>query len=118
MQDPTHVMLVKKFLSRMTWFLAKHYDRRVVLLIDDWDVPLQAATEAGYSSQMLDFLQSFLAFLERSSPLKVRGLPLLRKTVLIGSRPVSLGHFFIDPHYFDESRLLPTDSVLNGCLPE
>ena len=118
LQDPTHVMVVKKFLSRMTWFLAKHYDRRVVLLIDDWDVPLQAATEAGYSSQMLDFLQSFLAFLERSSPLKVRGLPLLRETVLIGSRPVSLGHFFIDPHYFDESRLLPTDSVLNGCLPE
>lgn len=31
---------------------------------------------------------------------------------------MSLGHFFIDPHYFDESRLLPTYSVLNGCLPE
>lgn len=105
LQDPAHVMAVKKFLSRMTTFLAKHYDRRVVLLIDDWDVPLLAATEAGFGPQMLDFLQSFLAFLERSSPIKVRGLPLLSKTVLMGSRPVSLRHLFVDPHYFDDSPL-------------
>ena len=105
LQDPSHVMVVKKFLSRMTTFLAKHYDRRVVLLIDDWDVPLQAAADAGYYPLMLDFLQSFLAFLESSSPIKIRGLPILRKTVLMGSRPVSLGHFFSDSQYFDDSPL-------------
>ncbi len=105
LQDPSHVMVVKKFLSRMTTFLAKHYDRRVVILIDDWDVPLQAAADAGYYPLMLDFLQSFLAFLESSSPIKIRGLPILRKTVLMGSRPVSLGHFFSDSHYFDNSPL-------------
>lgn len=54
---------------------------------------------------MLDFLQSFLAFLASSSPIKIRGLPILRKAVLMGSRSVSLGHFFVDFHYFDDSPL-------------
>ena len=54
---------------------------------------------------MLDFLQSFLAFLESSSPITIRGLPFLRKTVLMGSCFVSLGHFFSDSHYFDDSPL-------------
>lgn len=101
LQDPSHVMVVKKFLSRMTTFLAKHYDRRVVLLIDDWDVPLQAATDAGYCTRMLDFLQSFLAFLEGSSPIKIHGLPILKKTVLMGYGKVKLGDLFVDTHYFD-----------------
>lgn len=101
LQDPSHVMVVKKFLSRMTTFLAKHYDRRVVLLIDDWDVPLQATTDAGYCTRMLDFLQSFLAFLEGSSPIKIHGLPILKKTVLMGYGKVKLGDLFVDTHYFD-----------------
>lgn len=99
--DPIHVMAMKKFPARLPLFLAKHFDRRVVLFIDDWDEPLRAATEAGFYPEMLDFMESFLSFIECRSALTVRGLPILKKTLLMGTRNVKLGELFVDTHYFD-----------------
>lgn len=99
--NPANVMAMKKFPSLLTIFLAKHFDRRVVLLIDDWDVPLRAAAEVGFYPEMLDFMESFLSFIECGSALTIRGLPILKKTVLMGYGKVKLGDLFVDTHYFD-----------------
>lgn len=99
--DPVHVMAMKKFPARLPLFLTKHFDRRVVLLIDDWDEPLRAATEAGFYPEMLDFMESFLSFIECGSTFTIHGLPILKETVLMGYGKVKLGDLFVDTHYFD-----------------
>lgn len=99
--DPAHFEVAKKFLSRMTYLLAKHFERRVVLLIDEYDVPLQKSAKAGYYKEMLEFMQSFLSLLKSGSSLRINGLPVLRKTILTGCLRVSKASIFTDVNNFD-----------------
>ena len=101
LSNPANVMAMKKFPSLLTTFLAKHFDRRVVLFINDWDVPLREAAEAGFYPEMLDFMESFLSFIECDSTFTIHGFPILKKTVLMGYGKVKLGELFVDTHYFD-----------------
>lgn len=101
LHDPGHREVAKKFLSRMTYILAKHFERRVVLLIDEYDVPLQKSAKAGYYKEMLAFMQSFLSLLKPGSSLRINGLPVLRKTVLTGCLRVSKASIFTDVNNFD-----------------
>lgn len=44
----------------LTRMLAAHYGRPVILLIDEYDVPLAKASEAGYYKEMLDVVRLLL----------------------------------------------------------
>ena len=46
-----------KTLSRL---LAKHYHRKVILLIDEYDVPLDKAFQAGYYDEMVSLIRNLL----------------------------------------------------------
>lgn len=46
-----------KILSRL---LSKHFDRKVILLIDEYDVPLDKAFQAGYYNEMVSLLRNLL----------------------------------------------------------
>lgn len=46
-------------LKRLSRMLYRFYDKQVLVLIDEYDVPLQAAYENGYYDEMTDFLKSF-----------------------------------------------------------
>ncbi len=52
---------VKRSLNLLSELLGKHYGRRVVLLIDEYDVPLDKAYQRGYYTQMVDLIRSFLS---------------------------------------------------------
>ena len=45
------------FLSRI---LVKHHAQPVVILIDEYDVPIQAAYQNGYYAEMIDFMRAFM----------------------------------------------------------
>lgn len=47
-------------LRLLTQLLAKHYQQEVVVLIDEYDVPLAKAYHAGYYRQMAALMRSFL----------------------------------------------------------
>ena len=45
-------------LKTLSQLLAKHYGRKVILLIDEYDVPLDKAFQAGYYNEMVSLLRN------------------------------------------------------------
>jgi len=73
-----------KFLSDC---LVKHYDQKVIILIDEYDVPLEKSYFAGYYDEMVKFIRSFF-----SSALKTNNS--LHFAVLTGCLRVSKESIF------------------------
>lgn len=48
--------------------LHMHYNKQVVLLIDEYDVPLDKANDNGYYSEMVSFLRGFLGEAFKTNP--------------------------------------------------
>ena len=91
MQDMAHKDSVKAFLSDLTNYLGKHYGRKVVLLIDEYDVPLAKAASHGYYNEMLPLIRNLLS--EALKPSLVTEEHLL-KAVLTGCLRVSKESIF------------------------
>lgn len=51
---------VESSLRQLALYLRKHYDRRVVILIDEYDAPVMAGHEKGYYRQVVDFMKGWL----------------------------------------------------------
>ena len=47
-------------LKTLSQLLAKHYNQKVILLIDEYDVPLDKAYQAGYYDEMVNLLRNLL----------------------------------------------------------
>ena len=47
-------------IQELTELLEKHYDKKVIVLIDEYDVPLSKANENGYYDEMVLLLRNFL----------------------------------------------------------
>lgn len=45
-------------LRSLSWFLFKHYGKQVILLIDEYDVPLDKARQFGYYDKMINLLRN------------------------------------------------------------
>ena len=50
---------IKNFLEFLSNCLYKHYSKKVIILIDEYDVPLAKASENGYHKEMVTLISSF-----------------------------------------------------------
>ena len=93
-----HQLEVQSFLQVMVACLAKHYERQVVLLIDEYDVPLVKATENGYEHPMANLMRAFLCQVLKPDTLSGNAgdLPYLAKAVLTGCLRVGKESIFTD----------------------
>ena len=57
-------MEVKKSLKLLTRLLYAHYNKQVIILLDEYDVPLAKAHERGYYEEMLDLMRGMLQVLK------------------------------------------------------
>ena len=95
MQNPKHQDSVKAFLKNMTEFLSRHYGRQVILLIDEYDVPLAKAVKGGYYDKMLPLIRGFLGEALKADPQTgSEREPYLRKAILTGCLRVSKESIF------------------------
>ena len=63
--DDTELQCSLYILTRM---IKAHYGKNVILLIDEYDVPLAAASEHGYYDDMLELMRGFLGMVWKSNP--------------------------------------------------
>ena len=85
--------------------LYKHYHQKVIILIDEYDVPLQSAYQNNYYDEMVDFLRSIF-----SSALKTNDA--LEKGIMTGCLRISKESIFTGLNNFSSY------SVLNNISNE
>lgn len=59
---------LKMSLTTLMRMLRMHFGRQVILLIDEYDVPLDKANERGYYAEMVGFLRVFLGEAFKTNP--------------------------------------------------
>ena len=68
LSDKTAFSALSGALAFLTQLLEKHYGRQVVLLLDEYDVPIQSAWEHGYYDQAIDFYRDFFSTALKTNP--------------------------------------------------
>ncbi len=91
LRDPNNQDITKTFLQELSAMVAAHYGRKVILLIDEYDVPLAKAAAHGYYTDMVDVIRSFLSEALKPSPTTDS---YLLKAVLTGCLRVSKESIF------------------------
>ena len=81
LKDTSHRDEIKVFLKDLVAFVSKHYGRKTVLLIDEYDVPLAKAATGGYYSDMQPIIRGMLSEALKPSPDTDKAL---KKAVLTG----------------------------------
>ena len=60
LRNPNNQDQAESFLKELSSMMATHYGRKVILLIDEYDVPLAKASARGYYDKMVDVIRNFL----------------------------------------------------------
>ena len=63
--DVTEIQFALDTLLRM---MKAHYGQRVILLIDEYDVPLSKANDNGYYKEMLNVIRTHLGMVWKTNP--------------------------------------------------
>lgn len=61
-------VLLPMSLKNLSTLLAKHYEKQVILLIDEYDVPLDKAFQQGYYNEMISLIRSLFGNALKTNP--------------------------------------------------
>lgn len=78
---------LKNSVKELSKYLNRHYDKPVILLVDEYDVPLQNAYVQGYYEEVISFFRTFYGVTFKDNPY-------LEKTVLTGVSRVAKESIF------------------------
>ena len=93
---------LKTSVREISGYLNRHYNKPVMLFIDEYDVPIQAAYINGYYEKAIDFLKSFFGATFKDNPY-------LEKTVLTGVSRVAKESIFSGANNFDVYTVLDNE---------
>ena len=115
--NPANRAALLVFPEKMAMILGRYFERQVVLLIDEYDVPLQKALKGGYYSEMLVFMQGFLSCLKPGSTLKLAdGRHAIRKSVLTGRLRVFNSGIFTGFNNLDVNSVCTQGGPLSSAI--
>ena len=98
--EKTDILRSIQFLSRL---LVRHYDEKVILLMDEYDVPVAKANSNGYYREMLDVMKGLLQALKDNQA--------IRFAVITGCLKIAMESIFTGTNNFVSDMI--TDSRLN-----
>ena len=81
--------LACKSLHRLSQYLSKHYGKKVIILLDEYDTPMQEAYIHGYWEELISFLRSLFNFTFKTNPY-------LKRAIMTGITRVSKESIFSD----------------------
>ena len=84
---------VKEALEFLSTCLYKHYKKKVIILIDEYDVPLAKASEKGYHNEMVTLISQFFDFMKITPNNNSTEYP-IKKIVLTGCLKVAKNSIF------------------------
>ena len=87
-------IVLKNAVKDLSEYLNRHYEKPVILLIDEYDVPIQTAYVKGYYEKAIDFLKAFYGTTFKDNPY-------LEKTVLTGVSRIAKESLFSGMNNFD-----------------
>ncbi len=118
LEDIRHLADAKAFLRRLVAGLAKHFGRPVVVLIDEYDVPLAKAAQNGYYDQMLDLIRAFLGQALKPDQLAAdrQRSDYLKKAVLTGCLRLSKESLFTDFNNPDVNTVCSESQALSRTI--
>ena len=101
---------LKHSLSSFSSMLYKHYGRQVVVLIDEYDVPLAKAQQNGYHKDMVNFYNGFMSLLklqnwEQDNP--------IFKIVMTGCLRVAKNQIFTGANNFTPYTVLSQGTIFS-----
>ena len=59
---------------QLSGLLYRYYNEKVIILVDEYDVPIQAAFSRGYYDDMVDFMRGFLSAAFKDNSLLAKGV--------------------------------------------
>ncbi len=104
-----HESILSTSLSSLLSMVYQHFGKKVILLIDEYDVPLAKAEEYGYYDDMVKLMRVFL-----SSTLKTNNV--LYKAVLTGCLRVSKESIFTGVNNFSVNSVFTEIERLASCI--
>ena len=94
---------IKRSLLLLTRFMQQHYGKPVILLIDEYDVPIAKASSNGYYKEMLDVMKGLMSALKDNTSLQF--------AVITGCLKIAKESIFTGTNNFVSDTI--TDSRLN-----
>ena len=96
-------------LQILSELLSRHYNKSVILLIDEYDVPMARATSNGYYKEMLEIMKGFMQALKDN--------PYLQLAVVTGCLKNCKGkHFYRHKQFcLEHDYLFPIKRIFWFC---
>ena len=117
LRDQKNIDDAQNFLKNLIVWVSKHYERRVAVLIDEYDVPLAKAAQFGYYDKMLELIRAFLGQALKEDPLSGRvDETYLLKAILTGCLRVSKESLFTGLNNLSINTVLSQDSTLSEVI--
>ncbi len=110
--EPKNKFKITEFLNFISNALYEHFGHQVILLIDEYDVPLAKAQGKGYHSEMVGFYSQFLDILKTDDV----GDGSVFKIVMTGCLKVAKNSIFTGPNNFTANTVLTKDPEFSSLM--
>ena len=114
--DINSIGYVKEALKFLSNCLYKHYKKKVILLIDEYDVPLAKASEGGYHSQMVKLISQFFDFMKLTPNNNEYEVSPIEKIVLTGCLKVAKNSIFTGVNNITVNTVLSENSSFDSII--
>lgn len=116
LKDPINQNNLTSALSFLSSCLYKHFKRQVILLIDEYDVPLAKAASGKYHKEMVELISSFLGVLKSTPKNTNEDTAPILKVVMTGCLKVAKNSIFTGVNNVVVKTVLNTQSQFTSII--